>query len=1240
MKLSRHIITFSMILLFPVAALSGVVKEPPGGLQTNTPPNVLIILDNSGSMGCPAYFTKANGTLIDCNGSPSTSSSNHDDGYVTGNSYYGYFDPQSQYSYASNKFTIDATGEWSGNFLNWLTMRRIDVAKKVLVGGKALPTARQPDAIPNSLTGDPDTGYDYVKKYNNASGVAAGLFPSCGTAADCYFGVAGGSFVLSQNSSNPFSMATGGGGAGGAVTIGTNCVNGQYDGNKGNRDVCSTNQEDAGLCTQCSSNDASAGLCTQCTRDDYCAGACDPYSAPPVPPDNTPPTQYTISIAVTTEWSSGVVQRVSGNVRLGLEFFNGGNGGYIDQYMDGPPGNISYINSIENMVSNSMTPLAESLHTAAGYFGTDPTTGNTGPRYDNAPAKSYNTSGANSDPYDYPGQNDVSCSKTFVVMITDGVPSSDGSLPDTIGDFDNDGDSNLLDDVALWARTTDLRPTGGGTRELAGNQNIILYTVFAFGKAPDELKDAAVNGGFIDKNSNNRPDPPHPSSWANYTGSFTKNEWDNNADGIPDNFFEAESGEGLKLSLLSAFQSILAQSNIATSPVVMPGSNVGDGNYLYASSFLPDMEHQWVGHLRKFPLDSDGFIQGTAPNYVTSWDAGEILGDTCSGTCISSSARNIFTVYSSRLTFNTTNWSALMTPLGVADQASTEKLINFVRGVDVFDEDADGNFTEDRWKLSDIFHSRPIEAGAPPYYYNENNYLSGFKTPKLSRTPVIYAGGNDGMLHAFDRTTGAELWAFIPPMILGDLKSMISASPNKSISQYLVDGTPIVEDIFVGGTWKTILISGLRWGGRGYFALDITDPATPLFMWAVTTDGSAVTYWNSTGTISDLTSDTNYSAYLKLGYSWPEPSTGRIKVDASDKWITVVGGGYRAIKPDVDFDLPNHATGVGRQIYAINLETGAIVGRINETVITDEANDGIDNSIPSSIAIVGDENRYMQYLYTGDREGQLWKANISGSNKGSGETVVADWEACKLFDGEATHADPTTNPANSGNNRRYITSPPEIAMDSDGKRWIAWGTGNGRKVRELFPKVSTPPTVGEGNIFVALKETDPNPVPGTACGTTYTTADLTNVTDDLVGMPSDGNGWYIQLAENEKVFTTPLMYKNILMFTSFIPTSNDICDIGSSYLYLIDYTDGSAVNGDLNGVNITKKRHKLGSGIATAPVVRGDVIQIGITGDATAVDHATIQALGGQRKDPIITLRAPNQADGPPSVQMIMWKEL
>jgi type IV pilus assembly protein PilY1 len=118
--------------------------------QLNTvAPNILIILDNSASMNEQA----------------------HTGAYDHNRQYYGYFEPYKKYTYGSNIFVRDpGGGAWDGNFLNWLTMRKIDVARKVLMGG--LATSRTGTGNQTNIGETPaPAGYDFIKSYDDTDNV-------------------------------------------------------------------------------------------------------------------------------------------------------------------------------------------------------------------------------------------------------------------------------------------------------------------------------------------------------------------------------------------------------------------------------------------------------------------------------------------------------------------------------------------------------------------------------------------------------------------------------------------------------------------------------------------------------------------------------------------------------------------------------------------------------------------------------------------------------------------------------------------------------------------------------------------------------------------------------------------------------------------------------------------------------------------------------------------------------------
>jgi len=144
--------------------------------------------------------------------------------------------------------------------------------------------------------------------------------------------------------------------------------------------------------------------------------------------------------------------------------------------------------------------------------------------------------------------------------------------------------------------------------------------------------------------------------------------------------------------------------------------------------------------------------------------------------------------------------------------------------------------------LGDIINSSVVYSGAPANNINSTSYAA-FRTANLGRTPAVFVGANDGMLHAFNASTGDELFGYIPSWMSPRLAALTDVN-YVSHHQSYVDGPPVVAEAQVGsaGTsadWKTVLVSGTGAGGRGVFALDVTDPTAfdaSKVMWEFTAD--------------------------------------------------------------------------------------------------------------------------------------------------------------------------------------------------------------------------------------------------------------------------------------------------------------------------------------------------------------------------------------------------------------------
>lgn len=608
-------------------------------------PNIMLIVDNSGSMNGAAY----------------------PEPYDHNKKYYGYFEPYKKYTYSSGIFFRDTSGDWDGNFLNWAVMRRVDVIRKVLMGGKA--TSRTGGGNQTNI-GEPASSarnyYQYHEQKANTPQVPADVSP-CPTGKYFRFYLTGGDFEFQY-----------------------------WDG---------STWQDVGQ----------ASYTIRVKKGEDINNNSLPDEDPNFLDGNL----------------AGIMQRLWGVARFGLEVFNTGddsksrqNGGLIPRTIGSSMTDM--INSIQNQSSEAWTPLAEAYYTAIKYFQQE----DVEPELDYANSVIPNRTAAD-DPYNNP--DPVHCASSFVLMLTDGASTKDYYVPDTLKDYDGDGNdgttvvdsgttpegalipkaggsddektfylnyidgfaagattfstgaspypsgitpfndsyigstlilydandhqvyggeitgvnktydygtsgsseiyvsgttntpewksgittsdfswavvdapsntegyhtagSDYLDDLALYARTNDLRD------DLQGEQYLFLYNVYAFGSdatARNLLRDASKNGGFEDKNGNGKPD--------------LEEEWDADDNGEPDTFYEASDGYQLETNLLRAINDILQRAASGTAVSVLATTGEGEGNLVQAY-FRPTVrsgvtEVSWVGYLQNLWTDQYGNLR-------------------------------------------------------------------------------------------------------------------------------------------------------------------------------------------------------------------------------------------------------------------------------------------------------------------------------------------------------------------------------------------------------------------------------------------------------------------------------------------------------------------------------------------------------------------------------------------------------------------------------------------------------
>lgn len=438
----------------------------------------------------------------------------------------------------------------------------------------------------------------------------------------------------------------------------------------------------------------------------------------------------------------------------------------------------------------------------------------------------------------------------------------------------------------------------------------------------------------------------------------------------------------------------------ASAPLL--SKSTADSETIYQALFEPREAMQWKGYLKKFKFnpDADTFDTNTTPigAYVKETDrqiytpATGLTEDAIGGNLVFFKVSN-----------DETKNDALADMMGIAKNDGYHKnFINWLRG-----ETNVGAIGTDYHHLFDIYHSGLVKVGPPNAGIikrgSEADYVTSFKDPNSSRETVIYVQSNAGLLHCFidGDVKLEEKWAFLPPNVrdghrLIGLKSELDkkgipvldkdkinivnympsierqSEENKSNQLLLADGPVLAEDVlFSNGEYRTVLLGLLGFGGRGMYALDVTAPVNPKFLWAVENsikkNDSNVIYWK--GKDAKKINEIGFG-YQKLSFTGSSPFIGFYYADEAKtqrKWVFIIGNGQY---------ISGNA-GIGKSaIYISEIETGKIIKVLktkdNGTIVTP-----IAVSLERRNENENYEPRLIKYFYVGDYTGSLYRADIS-----------------------------------------------------------------------------------------------------------------------------------------------------------------------------------------------------------------------------------------------------------------------
>ncbi|PUA97751.1 MULTISPECIES: pilus assembly protein [unclassified Acidovorax] len=689
----------------------------------------------------------------------------------------------------------------------------------------------------------------------------------------------------------------------------------------------------------------------------------------------------------------------------------------------------NFLKTLDQNQSPSPTSYALAMHEAYLYFSQK--TPFSGQRAGTLP---YDPNAFSGGKYVLPAGSD--CGRNYLIIIANGPPQGDQMSNDVMKAMLATAGGSVAP-ITYAAGTVDPKDAANWTDEYARFVNGVDRTAVADG-AYATTHTIAVTGA--------------PSDKATYPEIFRGIAKVGGGD-----FYTASNSTALSIALGEVFSQLQAANSVFSSASLPVSANARGSylNQIFMGMFRPDgdAKPRWRGNLKQYKFTYDpttdsialadangdgaissatGFIKPSAVSYWTApssfWvnqplgtppNVADKTSDSPDGDIVekggiaqqirttyatSQSARKLYTCIGCSTNTNlATNTSTQFTTANSSSMAgistdSTQRdlIINWVRGTDnAGDEKGPGGTTTIRPSAhGDVLHSRPAVV----------NYGTD-ASPNI----VVFYGSNDGTLRAVNGNqsgtgAGQELWGFIPQEHFGKLQRLRNNSPEVRLSTTTVlssaTNPPTTRDYFVDGpisvyqtSSKVYLYFAMRRGGRFLYALDVTDPAQPKFLW------------------KKANTDTGFGS---LGQTWSEPRIAKIK--GSTDPVIVMGAGYDASAEDV---TPVGTTSMGNAILVLNALTGDKIAQFNT-----------DRSVPADVTLVdSDSDGYIDRAYAVDLGGNIYRIDFETSTS----TAISEWGIYKLA-------------ALKGSGTRKFFYAPDVVMY---KAFAAVQAGSGDREKPL-----------------------------------------------------------------------------------------------------------------------------------------------------------------------------------------------
>jgi type IV pilus assembly protein PilY1 len=604
-------------------------------------------------------------------------------------------------------------------------------------------------------------------------------------------------------------------------------------------------------------------------------------------------------------------------------------------------------------------------------------------------------------------------------------------------------------------------------------------------------------------------------------------------------------------SLANDLQQILAQIQNATQSTAATAVNstgLHTGSVAYLAQFTTsDSFQDWTGNMNAWPIDPvSGAVNTTAGLQLWSamtqldaqnWNNGRLIATWDPVAANLNGGQGAGTPF---------RWNPPLAPAGISattglglvlqtflPDTNGKHVLDFLRGSNFWELRNGGQFRDRTHKLGDIVASAPLYVGPPNGLAQTADYFA-FAIANQNRTPVIYVGANDGMLHALNATTGDEMFAYIPNGVFNNLIKLVNPFYNQQ-HQFFVNGSPRSADVkYSDGTWHTVLVNPLGAGGSTVFALDVSAPDS------IVSNGeaglAAAALWEFTD--------------VDMGLTFSEPAIN----NTAAGWMVFFGNGY---------DSPSQKP----VLYAVDPQCG---GRAGCTAVPTKVkidlcaqvagvcNAGLANGL-SSVSVVnsyGQVSAPANTVYAGDLQGNVWRVDITDSHP-------ANWKVSVIY-----------QTRDGSGNIQPITTVPAVTLNPEFPRLLGTmvfvGTGQFLGVGDLSttgvqslygifdPPSSSAPPLGFAGIPNRTNLVQQQLANDTTSGGVQVRIEP-NVLP--VTLPQPNRGWFVDLslATGERIITDPAIESGGgVVFTTYQPNTSQCVGGGSAWLMVFNYATGGS----------------------------------------------------------------------------------